>query len=252
MSKKEYTMKGSLLAAIVLAQFCTSATALTLSLVPNWEEEGDVLYIGLSQTGVVSVHMVIWADESNVAFMNAFFDTTPLRNRDATGYDVIGREFKMERSDGSGWFRAIDWNGDRSLEQYALIAGDDDQEFPRERWGTDAPWEGQVDSIILLGTEVGDYDLYFENRTTVDPGHAARRPQVFTRDMSMYVYYANQRWLPGMMIFRNAWIDPSVGFDIPFEIYVTPEPSSLVLYAVVGLLLVRRGSPFSSDHAPSN
>jgi hypothetical protein len=175
--------------------------------------------------------------------MNAFFDASPLNDGMTSGYEVIGREFKMQRNDGSGWFRAIEWDGDANIEKYALVAGDDDREYPLEQWGTDGPWRGHVDSLILRGTEIGEYALYYENRYTVEPGHAARTPQLFDRDNNIHLI---SWWdLPGFVHFTNAWRDYSVGFDVPFVVHVIPEPPSsmLLLIGTGGFVCRRRSTP---------
>jgi hypothetical protein len=230
-------MKKFLTVVALVGLVASSASAIEVSLTPNWEDTGSKLDLVLSQTGVVSVYLNIGADDGNVSFMNAFFDASPLNDGATAGYDVVGREFKMQRNDGSGWFRAIPWDGDRNIEKYVLIAADDEPGNPGP--GTNGPWTGHMDSIIIHGTEIGDYDLYFENRFTVDPGHAARPPQLFDLQSNQKLY-ANNLDLPGFMHFRNAWRDDAVGFDVPFVINVTPEPASLALLAIGGVALLRR------------
>ncbi len=110
--------------------------------------------------------------------------------------------------------------------------------------GHDGPWEGVVDSSIIHGTEVGEYVLYFENRWTVEPGHAARSPGLFDRDNRQHPYSITNCGFPGFLCFRNAWFEgiPGFEFDVPFEIGVTPEPASILLLGV-GMLSIawRRG-----------
>jgi hypothetical protein len=229
-------MKKLLTVAALVGLLASSATAIEISITPNWEDTGDKLDLGLSQTGVVSVYLNIGQDDGNVAFMNAFFDASPLNDGSTDGYTVEGREFKMVRNDGSGWFRAIPWDGDPNIEKYSLIAADDEQ---GNTIGTNGPFTGHMDSIILHGTELGDYMLYYENRFTVDPGHAARPPQLFDRDNNQKLY-ANNLDLPGFVHFKNAWREDATGFNVPFVINVVPEPASLGLLAIGGLALLRR------------
>jgi hypothetical protein len=230
-------MKKFLTMVALVGLVASSAGAIEVALHPMWENTGDKLDLVVSQTGVVSVYLNIGADDGNVGFMNAFFDASPLQDGSTAGYDVVGREFKMTRDDGSGWFRAIAWDGNANMEKYTLIAADDDQEYQ----GTPGSRNGEyfMDSIIVHGTAIGDYDLYFENRFTVDPGHAARPPQLFDVDSNAKVY-ANNLDLPGFTHFSNAWRDDGVGFNVPFVINVTPEPTSLGLLAIGGLALLRR------------
>jgi hypothetical protein len=199
----------------------TAAGGMELSLTPNWEDTGDAVEVGLSQTAVVSVYLNIGADDGNLSFADIFFDATPINDPETAGYDVVGREFRMERNDGSGWFGAEEWNGRSEIEDYRLIAGDGDDPI-----GTNGPWVGHLDGIIIHGTEIGSYDLYFENQYTSegDP----RPPRL--RDGDGFD-------LPEPH-FRNAWRDDERGFDVPFKVRVVPEPSSLALIVVaaVGLL----------------
>lgn len=229
--------KGTIAALLLLAP---SAGAIELAIHPNWED-GDLLELGLSETGALSVYMGIGSDDGNVSFMNAFFDASPLNDERTAGYQVVGRKFKATRDDGSGWFRAIEWDGDPNIEEYAQIAADDDQEYPHEQWGSNGPWEGYIDSIIIHGTEVGEYLLYYENPWTVDPGHAARVPKLFDR-YSNQKRYCGPLELPGCHHFSNAWRDDNVGFDVPFVIRVVPEPASLALL-VTGAAIVTGRRP---------
>ena len=172
-----------------------------------------------------------------MSFFNAFLDAEPFNSGDAVGYDVMGNEFKMVRDDGSGWFRNEGDSSSRNIEDYSLIAADDDPDFPREQWGTNDPGGYVVDSIIIHGTEVGDYDLYYENRFTAEG--AARPPGLFDANSNRHSYAIALR-IPGFYWFLNAWRDDDQEFDVPFVINVIPEPASLALLAVGGLVLLRR------------
>ncbi len=236
-------MKISLALLALMAWLPVTANAILMSLTPNGEDDGDSLEVGLSETGLVSVHLWLGAGDGNVSFVSAFFDATPIGDGDAVGYDVMGNIFKMERNDGTGWFRNVGDSSSRNIEDYALIAADDDQDFPREQWGTDALWEGIVDSIIIHGTEVGEYDLYFENQWTVEPGHAARTPGVFDRNNNQRSYsptWCHFGGFPGFLCFTNAWRDDHVEFDVPFKVIVVPEPASFVLLTLAALPLLGR------------
>lgn len=226
-------MKKLLTVAALVGLVASSAGAVELALHPNWEP-GDKLDLNLSQTGTVSVYLNIGGDDGNVSFMNAFFDASPLNSGDTAGYEVVGREFKMTRDDGSGWFRAIQWDGSANIEDYALIAADDEG----DPIGTNGPNERYMDSIILHGTELGDYMLYYENQWTKD-GAAARPPQIFDNNLNQKVY-ANNLDLPGFIHFSNGWRDDNLEFDVPFVINVIPEPASLALLAIGGMALLRR------------
>ncbi len=212
----------------VIGFVASSAQAIELSLTPNWEQEGDMLYMTLSGTAVISIYMEIGDDDGNVSFANIFFDATPFGDPSTKGYDVVGNEFKMTRNNGEGWFRNEGDSSSRNIEDYSLIAADDEGGGGP---GTDGPWEGVVDSIIIHGTEIGSYDLYFENSQTAEG--APRVPGIFDRNNVQHPY-SNNLHLPGFIWFRNAW--PMQDFEFPFEITVVPEPST------VGLFLVGAGA----------
>ncbi len=235
--------RNSIAVVVALAAFMASgASAIELSIRPNWESEGDKLDVGLSTTGVISLYIDIsGADDGgdgNVSFMNAFLDATPLNSGDAVGYDVVGNDFKMERNDGSGWFRNEGDSSSRNIEDYSLIAADDDGGGGP---GTNGEWEGVVDSIIIHGTVVGTYDLYYENIHTAEG--ATRMPGLFDYNSNEHGYALNLE-IPGFIWFANAWRDDNAnggdGFDVPFVINVIPEPASLALLAVGGLAILRR------------
>ena len=231
--------RNSIVVVVVLAALmASSASAIELSITPNWESEGGSLDLSLSGTGVISLYMKIHGSDGNVSFMNAFLDATPLNSGDAVGYDVMGNEFKMERDDGSGWFRNEGDSSSRNIEDYSLVAGDDEGGNPI---GTNGPWEGVVDSIIIHGTLIGSYDLYYENPHTAEG--ATRMPGLFDFNSNEHGYALNLE-IPGFIWFANAWRDDNAnggdGFDVPFVINVIPEPASLALLAVGGLAILRR------------
>ncbi len=227
-------MKKILIVAALAGFMASSVSAIELSIRPNWEETGDTLEIEISETGVLTLTMVLAAGDGNVSFMNAFLDATPLGSGDAVGYDVTGNEFKMVRDDGTGWFRNVGDSSSRNIEDYSLIAADDEGGGGP---GTNDFGTYGVDSIIIHGTELGSYDLYYENPVTADG--APRRPQLFDLDNTIKDYAIALR-IPGFYWFLNAWRDDYQEFDVPFVINVIPEPASVALLAVGGLVLLRR------------
>ena len=225
---------------IAMVGFCASSSqAIELKLVAGDDRDADErITLALSETGMVSIYMTMFEGDGNVTFFIAFLDATPLGSGDAVGYDVLGTVFKMERNDGMRWSRRVHGAGGRNIEDYVLIAAD----FNAGNGpGTDAPWEGVVDSIIIHGTEIGEYDLYFENGVTAEDD--PRPPNLFDRDNVRHNYTRNEQ-APGLLWFKNAWSDPDAnggdGFDVPFVVKVTPEPTSIALLAVGGLALLRR------------
>ena len=180
--------------------------------------------------------MIINEDDGNVAFANMFFDAEPFGIRETAGYEIVGAEFQMERNDGSPWFRAVrPWAPDpipSNIERFAGIYADDE---PGNIIGTDGLWEGDIEHLIIHGTEVGVYELNFENPQTAEG--APRVPGIFDRNNIQHPY-SNNLHLPGFIWFRNAW--PMRDFEYPFEITVVPEPSTVGLFLVGAGVAVRR------------
>jgi len=226
-----------ILATALVGILTSSAQAIELKLIAGDDRGADKhITLALSETGLVSIYMTMFERDGNVSFINGFLDATPLGSEDAVGYDVLGNIFKMERNDGTRWLRNSGRSDSRNIEDYMLLARDARY---GDGIGTDAPWAGVVDSIIIHGTEIGEYDLYFENRETAE-GEYSRWPTLFDRDLNQKPYAANVR-IPGFIWFKNAWLETFKGyeFDVPFLVHIVPEPSSLALLAV-GVVALRR------------
>ncbi len=227
-----------ILTLVLVGLVGSSARAIELKLVAGDDRGADKhITLALSETGMVSIYMTMFEGDGNVTFFNAFLDATPLRSGDAVGYDVLGNIFKMERNDGMRWRRYAGHSSSRNIEDYLLLVA---ESTGFEQIGTDAPWQGVVDSIIIHGTEIGEYDLYYENSETSED--APRTPGLYDFDRNRHSYVINLQ-IPGFLWFKNAWADPNAnggdGFDVPFVVKITPEPSSLALLTV-GILALRR------------
>jgi hypothetical protein len=231
-------MMKKVLALAVVGMIASSASAIEIRLGANRDRTAGKLTVDVSQTGSFSVFLNIGTDDGNVAFMNAFFDATPLGSPETAGYTVEGRNFRMTREDDvTPWFRAIDQSGKTNIEEYALIAGDDEGGNATGTNG-DGDWY-EMDEIIIHGREIGNYELYFENERHAEG--APREPGLFS-NTNVRKGYAINLDLPTMMHFSNAWDEPNATppFDVPFLINVTPEPASFALLAIGGLALLRR------------
>lgn len=223
-----------ILALALVGLVASSASAVELSLVGD---DDDQVTVALSTTGTITVQMVLdGGADGNVSFMNAFMDAAPFNEGTTDGYTVEGNVFKMERDDGSPWFRNAGGANGPNIEDYSLIAADDEGGGGP---GTNGAGTYAVDNIIIHGTDIGVYHLYYENGVTAEG--APRPPGVFDLN-NVQKGYAINLPLPGFMFFRNAWVEPAATppFDVPFIVNVTPEPASLALLAVGGLALLRR------------
>ena len=227
---------------LIIALAASPVGAIELSLVGNDRFGEDFVEVGLSETATVSVWMDMGADDGNVWAWSVFFDATPFGRRSTDGYDVIGRKFTLARNDGQRWDRVPGAFGP-DIEFFHSVAEDS--------WGpgTKGPWRGAAENLFIHGTQIGEYELYFENRVTFDRDWP-RSPGLVDSDNRVHPYARNLD-LPEFIHFRNAWIDEEIGFDVPFRVIVVPEPSTVVLMslAAAGLLVRRIPVHTRSDNA---
>ncbi len=200
---------------IIAVLFCSTASAIELSLVGNGEDSN--LTIGLSETGTISIHMDLGADDGDVASAQMYFDQFGVDSFDVMNAIVQapwranrdGMEFPLE-----------------SLEDFIGSYGVD---------GLDGPWRGDIDVIILHGTAVGETDVYFEG-----PDTGGNRPPAVFDSNNVQKPYSGNLDLPGFVHFRNGWRDEGMGFDRPFPVTVTPEPATLGMFLIGGAALLAR------------
>jgi hypothetical protein len=222
--------KGS----FALLALCTvPAGAIELSIVGNDRLGEDSVTLGLSETAAVSIWMDMGEDDGNVWEWFVEFDATPLGERSTDGYDIVGRKLTLTNNDGDRWGRPIPWSGDPNIEEFYSAAID------LLGPGIDGPWRGAADNLFIHGTQIGEYELYFENRATSDHDPPRRGPILVDRDRNVHPYARNLD-LPGFIHFRNAWIDEEIGSDVPFRVIVTPEPATLMMLLIGGLLITSR------------
>lgn len=196
-----------------------AASAIELSLVGNGSD--PELTLGLSETGTVSIHLVLGADEGDLASAELYFDQL--------GVDSFDVEDAIVQPP---------WRADRDGMDFPL----DSLEDFLGRYGTDGlsgPFEGDIDRVILHGTAVGETDVYFEGPDT----GGNRPPRMFDTENNQVPYSRNLD-LPGFLHFQNAWRDDGIGFDRSFPVMVVPEPGAalLALFGAVGLIVRRRSA----------
>lgn len=202
-------------ALIIAVLFCSTASAIELSLVGNNEDPG--LTIGLSETGTISIRMVLFEGDGDVASAQFWFDQFGVDSFDVE--DAIVEPPWQANRDGM----------DFPLESLEDFIGAYSVE------GLEGPWEGHIDNIIMHGMAVGETDVYFEG---LGAG-GGRPPAIFDSSNNQHGYAQNFR-IPGFIWFTNAWRDESVGFDEPFPVTVIPEPATAAMFLIGGAALLAR------------
>lgn len=199
---------------IVAVLFCSTASAIELSLVGNGEDRS--LTIGLSETGTISIRVSLFADDGNVSSAQLYFDQFGVDSFDVEDA-IVGEPWQANRE-------GMDFPLE-SLEDFIGSYGGN----------VNGPFESNFDNIIVHGTVVGETDVYFEG---LGAG-GGRPPAIFDSSGNQHGYAQNLQ-IPGFIWFTNAWRDESVGFDEPFPVMVVPEPATMGMFLIGGVALVAR------------
>jgi len=202
-------------ALIIAVLFCSTASAIELSLVGN--DEDPSLTIGLSETGTISIRMVLFEGDGDVASAQFWFD-----------------QFGVDSFDVEDAIVEPPWQANRDGMDFPLESLED---FIGAYFveGLEGPWEGHIDNIIVHGMAVGETDVYFEG---LGAG-GGRPPAIFDSNNNQHGYAQNLQ-IPGFIWFTNAWRDESVGFDEPFPVTVIPEPATAAMFLIGGAALLAR------------
>ena len=203
-------------ALFIAMLFCSTASAIELSLVGNGEDAD--LTIGLSETGTISIRMALGADDGDVASAQMYFDQFGVDSFDVVNA-IVGAPWRANREGMEFPLESLE----DFIGSYGVV-------------GLQGPWEGDIDLIILHGTAVGETDVYFEG-----PDTGGQRPPAVFDTQNRIKPYSGNRDMPGFIHFRNGWRDEGMGFDRPFPVMVVPEPSTVGMLLIGGaVLLVRR------------
>jgi len=202
-------------ALIIAVLFCSTASAIELSLVGN--DEDPSLTIGLSETGTISIRMVLFEGDGDVASAQFWFD-----------------QFGVDSFDVEDAIVEPPWQANRDGMDFPLESLED---FIGAYFveGLEGPWEGHIDNIIVHGMAVGETDVYFEG---LGAG-GGRPPAIFDSNNNQHGYAQNLQ-IPGFIWFTNAWRDESIGFDEPFPVTVIPEPATAAMFLIGGAALLAR------------